>query len=519
MGFYPFGFVAILVSLAIIAYAMLRHRLMDIEIVIKKTVYYSILTALLTGVFLSAIVVGDYWLRSTIGHGSVWLSIVAAFIVAMFFQPLRDAIQNIVDRLFFRSRYNYQAIINRYSGALARPMPDLNRFARLAPYLLWKSLRLAGAAFMSLDRESGAYVVRAGVGDNEKVQGQSLPLKSALIGDLRKNFREINLEEITYSLKTDTGLAPEARAHLQQLKDEMERLGTVLIIPAVSESDYFSEPTLLATLNLSKKLSDESYSKEDIAFLKMLGNQAAISIEYAFILEELKKNQEQVLKSEKLASLGAAVAGIAHELKNPLTYLLTVAQAMAASWDNPDFRESVVRMFPSEVERMKLIIDGLSDYSKTRELAIEPVEITGVIDKTLAVLGYEIKKHNAFIIKNYPAAGEPAAVALADKNRIVQVFMNIIANGVQALADKGGDLTITVRRQESEVRVGIADTGPGIPEDKLRKIFDPFFTTKAAGTGLGLSITKKIVDDHKGAIYVDSRVGEGTTFTICLPAA
>jgi signal transduction histidine kinase len=504
---------------AIVAYSILQYRLMDIEFIIKKTVFYSLLTALLTGVFLSAIIVGDYWLRSIVGHGSLWVGILAAFVIALFFQPLRDTIQNIVDRLFFRSRYNYQSIIRKYSASLIRPMSDLSRFARLAPYLIWRSLKLSGASFMSLDREGRCYVVRAGVGDREQAQGQTLPLNSALIADLRQNLREINLEEVNESLKTDGRLAPAARAHLLQLKAELEQLGAVLVMPAVSESKYFKEPTLLATLNLGKKLSDEPYSKEDANFLEMLANQAAISIENGFILEELKKNQEQVLKSEKLASLGSTVAGIAHELKNPLTYLLTAAQAMASSWDNPAFKESVIKMFPSEVERMKLIIDGLSDYSKTRELAIEPVELTAVIDKTLAVLGYEIKKNNVFIIKKYPEGSEPAAVALADKNRIVQVFMNIISNGVQAMAGKGGDLTIAVRRQGGEVRVCVSDSGPGIPADQRQKIFDPFFTTKAAGTGLGLSITKKIVDEHKGAIFIDSRPGEGTTFTICLPAA
>ena len=519
--FYPskFGHLFTILFVAFTAYAITKHKLMDIEIVIKKTLSYSLLTAFLTGIFLSAILVSDYWLRSLVGHSSLWIGILAAFVVALIFQPLRDAVQNIVDRYFFRRRYNYQQIIRKYNIALVRPMPDLDRFARLAPYLLWKSLKLTGASFMSLDRESRTYAVRAGVGDHGPAQGRSIPAQSALIKELTSNFKEINLEEINEALKGDNSLTPEARAHWQQLKAELEELGTVLVIPAVSESKYFKEPTLLAALNLGKKLSDESYSKEDLNFLELMATQAAISIENGFILEELKKNQAQVIKSEKLAALGTTVAGIAHELKNPLTYLLTVAQSMAASWDNPAFKESVVKMFPSEVERMKLIIDGLSDYSKSHDLSIEPVELTAIIEKALAILGYEIKKNNVFVVKNYPRDNEQKAVALADKNRIVQVFMNIIANGVQAMAEKGGDLAITVHRQEQEIRVSITDTGPGIPENKLQKIFDPFFTTKATGTGLGLSITKKIVEEHLGSIYIDSHIGEGSTFTICLPAA
>ncbi len=492
---------------------------MDIELIFKKTVSYSLLTALLTGFFLSAIIFSDYWLRHRIGYSSVWGSVVAAFIVALLFQPLRDLLERFVDRYFFRARYEYQDILNKYSHTLARPMADLNRFARLAPYLLWKSLKLSGASFMTLDRASRRYVVRAAMGSDEAVLGQSLPENSALISHLTASLKEVNLEDIHYALKTDRALPPAERERLAAVAAEMERLGAVLVIPAVSESEYFNKATLLATINLGNKLSDEAYSKEDIEFLETLANQATISIEYAFILEELKKNQEQMIKSEKLASLGTAVAGIAHELKNPLTYLMVISQAMASSWDNPSFKESVVKIFPSEVERMKLIIDGLSDYSKVKELKIEPVEITEMVDKTLAILGYEIKRSNAMVVKNYPAEGEPRPVALADRNRIIQVFMNIIANGLQAMAEKGGNLSLTIRRRESEVCVSVSDSGPGIGEDKLTKIFDPFYTTKASGTGLGLPITKKIVDEHRGSLYIDSHPGEGTTFTICLPAA
>ena len=142
---------------------------------------------------------------------------------------------------------------------------------------------------MSLDRESRTYAVRAGVGDHGPAQGRSIPAQSALIKELTSNFKEINLEEINEALKGDNSLTPEARAHWQQLKAELEELGTVLVIPAVSESKYFKEPTLLAALNLGKKLSDESYSKEDLNFLELMATQAAISIENGFILEELKK--------------------------------------------------------------------------------------------------------------------------------------------------------------------------------------------------------------------------------------
>ena len=356
---------------------------------LKKTFVYSITTALLTGLSLSFLLVADLWLRYQTGHGSLRFGILAAFAFALLFQPLRDSVQHIIDRYFYQSDYNYQRILKKYSQILAHPMPDLDRFARLAPYLLWKSMRLTGASTLFLDRKSGRYSVRAGIGNNSDLLGRTLPEDSALIRELNSDFKNLNLVAIKRALKSGR-LSQEERSHLLQIKNEMEQLNTVLVIPAISKSGYFSRQTLLATINLGKKLSDRSYSREDLDFLETIANQAAISIEYVFILDELKRNQAQVVDSAKLAALGATVASIAHELKNPLTYLEIVAQSMADSWDTPAFKDSVIRILPSEVERMKLIIDGLSDYSKAHELRIGPVEITAVVDRTLAILGYEI---------------------------------------------------------------------------------------------------------------------------------
>jgi two-component system, NtrC family, sensor kinase len=515
----PYGNILVSVYVAIIAYAILRHRLMDIEVVIKKTAGYSLLTAMITGIFLSVIVVSDYFVRLVMGTSSVWVGIVAAFVVALVFQPLRDLIQKGIDKIFFRTRYEYQSIINKYSHALARPMADLDRFARIAPYLLWKSMKLSGSSVLILDRVTKKYVLRAGEGTAKPLIGQTLPEDSALIQELTQNNKEIDREELNYRLRSDKALTEQQKAWYGRILAELDEIKAALVIPNISESEYFNKPTLLALLCLGAKMSEEQFSREDIDFLETLGNQATISIEYAFILEELKKNQEQVIKSEKLATLGTTTAGIAHELKNPLTYLQTIAQVMESAWDNKAFKESVIKMLPSEVERMKLIIEGLSDFSKQHELRLDPTEMTAVLDKTLAVLAYDIRKSNVFIKKNYPAENEEKAVAIADKYRIVQVFMNIIANAVQAMGKKGGDLSITVRQDEKEVKISIMDTGPGIPPENLKTIFDPFFTTKESGTGLGLSITKRIVDEHHGSIYVASHVGEGTTFTICLPRA
>ncbi len=506
LGIFPIGAFFILMSFAVIAYAILRHRLLDIEIVIKRGLVYSSLTAILTGIFISVILVWEQVFITAEGYGSIWIGITVAFLISIAFQPIRDSVQELVDHYFFRARYDYQRILGKYSRALVEPMTDLDRFSHLAPYLLAKSMKLSGASVTVHDRESHRYVVRAGEKNASELEGISIPEDSPLFDELLAREKEFSLEEVE-------ALAGEEERY-RKIAAEMRALKAALVIPCISKSNYFKKPTLLSTLNLGGKLSEESFSREDISFLRTLANQATISIEYAFIFEELKRHQDQIVRSEKLAAIGTTTAGVAHELKNPLTYLSAVAQVLHRKWDDPEFKRSVGEMLPSEVQRMQLIVEGLLDYSRTRELMLKPLDIKTVTEKAIALLAYDIKKNKIYVKTDY----RHQANASGDPNRLMQVFMNIMANAVQAM-EKGGDLYVMTMDSENEVRVSISDTGPGIPPDELKRIFDPFFTTKEGGTGLGLPISKKIIDEHKGSLFVQSTPGQGTTFTVCLPAA
>lgn len=507
---YPYGAYGVALYALLMAYAILRHRLMDIEVVIKKGVVYSMLTALLTGLFVSLILVGEYIFRDMTGYSSLWAGIIGAFVIALAFQPLRDNIQRVVDKFFFRERYDYQRIIGRYSHALTEPMTDLNRFSRIAPYLLTKSMRLSGSSVTVHDRGEHRYLVRAGEKDGRELEGFSLPEDSPLFEEALSRKKEIALDDIQ-DLISEGGRDADV---YKRIAEDMNKLRSVLVIPCISESHYFKKPTLLATLNLGKKMSDEDFSREDIEFLRTLANQATISIEYAFIFEELNKQQERVVKAEKLAVIGTTTAGVAHELRNPLTYLSAVSQVLNRKWDDPEFKKSVSQMLPAEVVRMQLIVDGLLDYSRTRELTLKPLDVKAVVEKTIALLAFDIKKNKIYVKADYRHTSK----ASGDPNRLMQVFVNLMGNAVQAM-DKGGDLNILTEDGEGEVRVSISDTGHGIPPEKIKQIFDPFFTTKEGGTGLGLSISKKIIEEHKGTMFVESVPDRGTTFTICLPTA
>jgi len=509
---YPVGTSLVTFYVILTTYAIAKHHSTDMEIIIKKTVVYSILTTIVMGIFIAAIFIKNY-LGITVGRGFLLIWFLASFPIAIFLNPLRDQIQKTADKLFFKARYDYQSILRKYSHILSRPMTNLNEFSKIAPYLLSKSLALSGASFMVLDRENHSYKVRAGYGRAEKIIGLTILEDSPLIKYLLGKKTEVNLEEINYALKSNSALDYNERKELEAIKKEMDGLQADLVIPCISDSQYFKKPTLLSTINLGKKLSEDSFLKEDVSFLKTLANQSAISIEYAFIFEELKQNQEQIIKSEKLAALGSITAGIAHELKNPITYILTISQLLSEMPNDKNVIENAAKNLPAEAERMKLIVEGILGYSRAKQLNLVELNIVEVSKRVLALVSYDIKKNKIQIKENYMHSKK----IVGDPNHLIQVFMNLIVNAIQAIGEKEGEITISSCDKENCISISVKDTGPGISEENISKLFNPFHTTKESGTGLGLAISKKIIEEHNGNIYVNSKVGEGTTFTVDLP--
>ncbi len=230
--------------------------------------------------------------------------------------------------------------------------------------------------------------------------------------------------------------------------------------------------------------------------------------------EELRRMQQQLIRSEKLASLGEIVAGIAHELNNPLTGILVLSSLLAETENLDPTRREDVETIVRESQRCARIVGGLLDFAKASPPQKILADLHDIMDSTLALIGTQSIFHDVRIEKRYTDALPRAWV---DPNQIEQVFINILINAGQAM-DGGGTLTIETGPEVDAIWVRIADTGCGIPREHLQKIFDPFFSTKEnRGTGLGLSVSYGIIENHGGTIEVESRVGVGTVFTIRLP--
>jgi signal transduction histidine kinase len=266
----------------------------------------------------------------------------------------------------------------------------------------------------------------------------------------------------------------------------------------------------------------------EVASRDELGQLSTAFNEMSTQLARVRDLEERLRRADRLAALGTMAAGIAHDIRNPLTSILIFSQLMSLHHDDPDVREKFNRVVPRELERVQAVIEDMMELARPATIHREPVNMNELLTQVLELFESQANAQGIKIIPEY----EPELpYCMADRKRLHRCFSNIVSNAIQAMPN-GGDMTVRTRqatavlfpstglpepRSESAIQVTIADTGQGIPADRLSRIFDPFFTTKEKGMGLGMAITHRIVEDHKGTIDVQSEVGLGTTFTIHLP--
>ncbi len=236
------------------------------------------------------------------------------------------------------------------------------------------------------------------------------------------------------------------------------------------------------------------------------------------IISQLKVAQQQVIDSEKMASLGVLTAGVAHEINNPLNFILGACTALESIMEDNQLMDSNIPMLlkhiKTGVDKASTIVSSLNQFSRNVDGCNELVDIHAVIDDCLVMINYRLK-NNIRIIKEFASN---QLIALGNVGKMHQVFMNIFLNACQAINGKG-TITIKTYREEKNIIIDIADTGIGIAEENLNKVIAPFFTTKAPGegTGLGMAITYNIIKQHDGMLEITSNFGAGTNIRIKLP--
>ncbi len=515
-----------------IAYGVLRRDLFDIRVAARSSVVYGIVTLGITGLFASLVAFADLlvW-RWNVDARSPAFSVAFLFIAILLFNPLRTRLQALVDRTFDRDRARYRVAVREISDAMVS-MLSIKEVVDRILVALTDTMGVDRAVVLLLDDDRRALLTAASEGDwEEELLAAQIPADHPIVKQLW--MRRDELERADFSDEPD----PEVRDSCQEVFDTLE---VRLLVPILFGVD------LIGVIAVGGKLAGERLTPDDRQLLRTLANQSSVAIENAKAFDEiaqlnenlearveertdeLRRTQAQLVQNEKMVSLGQLVAGVAHELNNPIGFVHANLQLMegyvgklldkvpSEDAQVARAREALTKLFGRSREgtqRVKQIVADLRAFSRLDQAEVQSVDLHEGIDRTLSLMEPRLKDQMT-VEKDY---GELPAVRCY-AGQLNQVFMNLLVNACDAV-DGHGTIRIKTRPTAGGVRLEFSDDGPGIPPELQNRLFEPFFTTKEVGkgTGLGLSLSHGIVERHGGSIHIESAPGEGATFAIDLP--
>ena len=356
----------------------------------------------------------------------------------------------------------------------------------------------------------GNYIVKKTLNEMKVYTSKLLEtMDNAVISvDIKGNIKTFNVKsEEIFDKKREEVLNKDCQKVLN-----LNILGESIFKKCLLEKKNISQEMILEEKGIKKKTLDLNAS-----FLTDESGEITGVVAVIRDITEIKDLNEEVARHKRLAALGKLSAGIAHEIRNPLSSIRGLAQFVYNSFSQADERKEDLNTIIQEVDRLNTLVVQVLDFAKLKKPNLIPFSLNDLIGKMTELFQLEIKdKQIKFNLELSPDISQ----IHADEDQVRQIFMNIIINAIQAIQVKG-EIKIktekTLLRGEPVIRLTIEDSGDGIPEKDLSQIFDPFFSTKEKGSGLGLSIVYKLIEAHQGEIKVESKEGEGTKFIIFLP--
>jgi PAS domain S-box-containing protein len=229
-------------------------------------------------------------------------------------------------------------------------------------------------------------------------------------------------------------------------------------------------------------------------------------------ITESKQSEEMLHRQDKLAAVGQLAAGVAHEIRNPLTSMKGYTEFLQLD-ETDENKQEYLEIIMDEINRVNEIVEEFLQLAKPQALILETKNLVPIIQNVVSLTEFEARKKNITLISD---CNVEEIFVRCDENRLKQVILNFIKNGMEAMPD-GGFIKVITELKEDKVQISITDTGIGIPPEQLKRLGEPFFTTKKSGNGLGLMISFKIIESHLGNVFVESEVNKGTVFKIVLP--
>ncbi len=487
VNFYPAPHITVPLYPLIMSYAILNYQLMDIEVIIKKTLVFAGLFAFVYGVVTATTILGKELFRNILGWPE-WASMIPSITVIIFsLRPLENFLVKATDKYLFQKKYDYKHLIRQFMDELKSMSLNAQDIARSTVDLFDLSIRPASSAIFMINSFTNKYDLIAS--------------KNLLPGT-----EKIAEEEILLNQLKDHGDAIHDKSSLSKFSIE-------LLIPLLIRRD------LIGLLCLGKKKSDEEYIQEDIDVLSDLSGTLSIALNNAQLFE-------QRADAEKRAMIGTLAAGINHEIGNPLNIISLKLQAFRLLQKQGLFEKKSKDEILAEVSiitdsclegarRIADITKKIAEFAKPdKKITFDEVDVESALEETLSVLEHEIHLDHIQFEKTIRC---PSPVVLVDRGQLKQILFNLIRNAAQAVQKHSGKIIVDVDKNlNGHVIIKVVDNGHGIPAKNLEKLFTPFYTTKepGKGTGLGLALVKLMVERNNGKIDVSSQEGKGTTFAV-----
>ncbi len=507
---YPFGFAPMFIFTSLLAYSIIRHKAFDIETVIHKTALWILsFSFIIIPIFFIYRWFFPYIRKTTTLQFGFWM---VSFLSLVFYIRV---IQPRIDHFFQRRKYNLEDISSRFVEDLIH-LKGINKLSQRIEDAIAETLYPQRIDIFIYNEDKRNYKLVNLVDKSKEVV--ELEGENSFLQWLSKN------DKIAYRkfIDIDPAYAPVR----EKAKDYFGLTEAIVAIPLVLNEK------LLGIINLGKKASLRRYSAADFHFLTTLKNQSSIAISNSLLYENIEEQvrqrtqklvevQKQLIQAEKLATVGTLAGGVAHEINNPLTAILTNVQMLlttANSFDT-DSKESL-ELIEEASKRCRTIVQKLMTYAKKplESSEVSEIDLLNVVKKVVSFLGYQLEQENIEIISEVK---ENAYPVYGNHNELEQIVTNIVLNARDAIKriKKSGAIYISLSKSGDWIKIKIKDEGVGMPKKVIPRIFDPFFTTKEVGkgVGLGLSICQAIVEKHNGLIKVQSEPDKGSIFTVQLP--
>ena len=500
---YPMGIPANMVFALMLGTSIVRYRLFDVNVAVKKGAIYLLLWGVLTSVLVMAEQYADWEQLNPL-----WVILPLGFLMTLLVSPLGQRLEGAIERLMFsRRRGCYETLLD-----LSKRMSTILDFGRLMETLvhgLVRGVPLTHCALMIYDATRSAFVVyREETNLGEGVSVSVVPVDSPIVQWLNQTGRVLVKEEVK--------LNPQIAEYFETAEGELEEIHAALIVPLKIENK------LTGILLVGEKLSGEIFDEQELEVLAVLANQVAISLENARLYEELSASNAQLMQASRLKS--QFLASMSHELRTPLNSIIGFSKVMLNRLDGDltERQETYIRSVHNSGTHLLQLINGILDFSRIEagklEMMSEELDIHELIDECIESSMPLARGKQLKLEKNVPLE-LPRLVA--DRTKVKQILLNLLSNAIKFTAQ--GRVAVSVQAEPGAVRVKVSDTGIGIRAEDLARLFEPFqqldnpVTRGAGGTGLGLAISKKFVELHGGRIWAESRESQGSTFHFTLP--